>query len=127
MRKICFRLAVMSVLLAGFFLQSGCGKDIVLDVNPDDLSGKWVVENTQEYWRFRSNGTGVTWDESEDISEEESNLKFEWTLDRDELTCVFRGENENQAVPKVYYIREISSSAMKWEDYYGRTTSFVKR
>lgn len=116
----------MFILSAGCIFQSGCGKDSVLDVNPNDLTGKWVVENSQEYWRFRSGGTGVTWDESEDISEEESNLKFEWTLDRDELTCVFRGANENQAVPKVYRIREISSSSMRWEDIYGRTTRFVK-
>lgn len=112
----------MFVLSMGCFVLNGCGKDFVLDVNADDLTGRWVVEGTREYWRFRSDGRGVTWDEGEDISEEESNLRFEWTLDRDELTCIFRGENENQAVPKVYRIREISSSDMMWEDIYGRTT-----
>lgn len=106
---------------------NGCIKDMVLDIDSNDLTGKWVVENSQEYWRFRSDGSGVTWDESEDIYEHESNLKFEWTLDHDELTCVFRGANENQAVPKVYRIRELTSSSMKWEDIYGRTTKFVKK
>ena len=115
---------MMLLPAVGFF--GGCSDDPVLDVEPGDLAGKWVVEDSQEYWRFRMDGTGVTWDESEDIYEEESNLKFEWTLDSDELTCVFRGENENQAVPKVYRIREISSSAMKWEDIYGRTIKFEK-
>ena len=127
MKNKVYRLAVMFVLSAGCLTLSGCLKDFFLDVNPDDLTGRWVVEGTQEYWRFRSDGTGVTWDESEDISESESNLKFEWTLDGNELTCVFRGENENQAVPKVYLISEISDELLKWEDWFGRTTTLVKR
>ena len=73
-----------------------------------------------------SKPTGVTWDESEDITEEESNLKFEWTLSRDELTCVFRGAQGNQAVPKLYVIRSISSTQMTWEDYYGIEYTFRK-
>ena len=116
----------MFVLSAGWLALGSCTDDPVLDVNPDDLTGRWVVEGTQEYWRFRNDGTGVTWDESEDIYENESNLRFEWTLDRDELTCVFRGDNKNQAVPKVYRIREITISSMKWEDIYGRTMRFRK-
>ena len=127
MKRFGYKFAVMFVLWAGCLTLGGCVKDVFLNVNPDDLTGRWVVEGTQEYWRFRSDGTGVTWDESEDISENESNLKFEWTLDEDELTCVFRGENENQAVPKVYYIRNLTSESMEWEDIYGRTVKLVKR
>ena len=126
MRKTGYKLAMMFVLSAGCLAMSGCIKDI-LNFFADDITGRWVVEGTQEYWRFRIDGTGVTWDESEDISESESNLRFEWTLDEDELTCVFRGENENQAVPKVYYIRKLTSERMEWEDIYGRTVKLVKR
>lgn len=97
-----------------------------IDVNPDDLTGRWVVEGTQEFWHFRNGGTGVTWDESEDISEEESDLQFEWTLNRDELTCVWRDENENRTVPKVYRICEITTSSMKWENIFGQTTKLKK-
>ena len=121
LKKFGYRIVVMLMLSAGWIAMGGCTDDPVLEVNPNDLTGRWVVTGTQEYWRFNSNGSGVTWDESEDISEEESNLTFEWTLDRNELTCVFRGENENQAVPKVYYIKEISSGSMRWEDVFGRT------
>jgi len=127
LKKFGLKIAVLFVLSAGCFLMNGCIKDVVLDIDSNDLTGKWVVENSQEYWRFRSDGSGVTWDESEDIYEHESNLKFEWTLDHDELTCVFRGANENQAVPKVYRIRELTSSSMRWEDIYGRTTKLVKK
>lgn len=126
MKKFGYKIIVMFVLSAGWLALGGCTDDPVLEVNPDDLTGRWVVEGTQEYWRFRDDGTGVTWDESEDIYENESNLKFEWGLDKDELTCVFRGDNENQAVPKVYRIREITISSMKWEDIYGRTMKFRK-
>lgn len=126
-RFFIFHVSFFICLAAGCLTLGSCEDDFFLDVNPDDLTGRWVVEGTQEYWRFRSDGSGVTWDESEDISEWESNLKFEWTLEGDELTCVFRGENENQAVPKVYRIREISSESMKWEDWFGRTTKLEKR
>ena len=120
------RFFIYPILFLVVLTLNSCWKDMFLDVNPDDLIGKWVVENTQEYWRFKSDGHGVTWDESEDIYESESNLKYEWTLEGDELTCVFRGDNENMAVPKVYRIREISSTSMKWEDYYGFTKNFRK-
>lgn len=124
--KRCKFILMMTLLSAGCFALGGCVKDTFLDVNPDDLTGRWVVEGTQEYWRFKSDGNGVTWDESEDISEWESNLTFEWSLDRDELTCVFHGANENQAVPKVYTIRELAEGRMTWEDVYGRTWKLVR-
>ncbi len=126
------KMVCASIIFIFHFLFSislvGCSDDPVLDVNPNDLTGCWEdVNSPQEYWRFREGGTGVTWDESEDISEEESNMKFEWTLDRDELTFVFRGENENQAVPRVYRIREITSVSMKWENYFGETKRLKRR
>lgn len=126
MKRTGLRLAVMFVLAAGCLTLGGCLKDFFMIVNPDDLTGRWVVEGTQEYWRFNGDGSGVTWDESEDISEWESNLTFEWSLEMSELTCVFHGANENQAVPKVYTIREITADSMEWEDIYGRRRRLVR-
>ena len=91
------------------------------------LHGLWQKFSTQEYWRYRADGTGVTWDESEDVSEEESNLTFEWSINGDELTHIFRGSLGNQAVPKVYTITSISSTQMKWEDDYGQTYTLIKK
>ena len=126
--SVCKNILRKSFLLFSFlvflFLLAGCEKEQHLNVNPADLHGLWV--RNQEYWRFLDNGTGVTWDEAEDVSEQESNLRFEWTLSLDELTCVFRGEMGNQAVPKLYIIREITPTRLRWEDYYGEEYTFSK-
>lgn len=97
-----------------------------ISVKEDQIIGCWVKNGTQEYWRYLDSGNGVTWDEAEDVSEEESNLTFTWTLRDDELTHIFSGEMGNQAVPKVYTITEISSSHMKWEDDFGITHLLIK-
>jgi hypothetical protein len=118
------RFRYLLLLVLSTLSLAGCGPEDIVEVYPADLHGLWV--RNQEYWRFKDDNTGVTWDESEDITEEESNLKFEWTLSRDELTCVFRGAQGNQAVPKLYVIRSISSTQMTWEDYYGIEYTFRK-
>ncbi|MBR4230409.1 MAG: hypothetical protein IKR83_06825 [Bacteroidales bacterium] len=106
---------------------TACGdKTIPLNVNADQLYGCWVKNGSQEYWRYLDDGTGVTWDEADDITEEESNLRFEWTVAGDVLTHVFHGEQGNQSVPKVYTIKGISPSAMSWEDDYGQSYTLIK-
>ena len=98
-----------------------------ITVEPYQIEGLWQKIGTQEFWRYRVDGTGVTWDESEDVSEEESNLTYEWTINGDELTHVFHGSLGNQAVPKVYTVTSISSSQMEWEDIYGQTYVLLKK
>ena len=122
-KKNTIRMAM--VLLA--LLAAGCHKpETHITVEPEQLLGKWQKDGSQEYWRYRSDSTGVTWDEAEDVSEEESNLTFEWTINGDRLTHVFRGAQGNQAVPKVYTVKEISESTMRWQDDYSMEYSFTK-
>lgn len=127
MKKNRFKLWTMMLLA---ILAAGCQeKETHLTVEPDQLIGKWLrtdSQEDQEYWRYRNDYTGVTWNEAEDISEEESNLTFEWTLAGDRLTHVFRGEQGNQAVPKVYTITAISETTMQWRDDYSITLNFTK-
>lgn len=116
---------VAMALLA--LLATGCHeKDVHIMVEPEQLLGKWLKDGSQEYWRYRSDSTGVTWDESEDVSEEESNHTFEWTVNGDRLTHVFRGEQGNQAVPKVFTVKEITSTTMRWQDDYSMEYNFTK-
>ena len=116
--------AALSLLFASCGLFGG--DDTHITVSDDQLYGRWQKRGTFEYWRYRTDGTGVTWDESEDVTEEESNLTYEWTLNGDRLTHVFHGAEDNQAVPKVYTIKEISATAMKWEDDYKMEYLFTK-
>ena len=112
-------------MLAPLFV--GCfSKEEHIDVDPAMLHGKWLKVGTQEYWRYYSSGSGATWDESEGKTEENTNLSYTWNLDRDELTHWFRGEQDNQMVPKVYTIKEITSNSMKWKDAYGITSTYSK-
>lgn len=116
---------VLAALLA--LTAAGCGEDEVpVNVTPGQLCGCWVKNGTQEYWRYLDDGTGVTWDEADDVAEEESNLRYEWSVDGDRLTHLFRGEQGNQAVPKVYTVKGISPSSMSWEDDYGQQYTLIR-
>lgn len=111
------------------FAVTGCSwfeKDEHIVVSESQLYGKWVKQSTQEYWRYNDDRSGVTWDESEDVSEEESNLTYEWSIGGDQLTHVFHGQQGNQSVPKVYTITAISASSMSWKDDYGMSYQLVK-
>ena len=101
-------------------------KETHINVEPEQLYGKWQEGTTEVYWRYLSDSTGVTWDEGEEISEQESNLTYRWTVHGDVLTHVFTGAQGNQAVPKVYTITEINNSRMEWKDDYGMTKTLTK-
>lgn len=117
----------MFVAALATLAMAACGeKEIPLVVTSDQVVGCWVKNATQEYWRYLDDGTGVTWDESEDMTEEESNLRFEWSVSGDQLTHIFRGEQGNQAVPKLYTVKGISPSAMSWEDDYGQSYTLIR-
>ena len=125
MKKFRIRIITVAVLAASAF--AACDeKPLPLNVTDDQLYGCWVKNGTQEYWRYLEGGTGVTWDEAEDVAEEESNLRFEWAVTGDRLTHVFRGEEGNQAVPKVYTVKGISTSSMSWEDDYGQQYTLIR-
>lgn len=113
MKRILLPLALCSLFASCSLFE----QDNHITVSEDQLYGCWVLEGTQEYWRYRDDGTGVTWDEGEDVGEEESNMTYTWEVRGDELTHIFRGEMGNQADPKTYVIKAISSSSMEWEDY----------
>ncbi len=120
------------VVLAAVSLVS-CGndsKETHIDVNPNDLYGLWYSpEHTvlHGFWRYNSDGTGTAWDEDEDVHEGEENTMFTWTLDVDELTHVFRGEQGHQADPKIYYITSINTQSMTWRDRYNNTYKFERQ
>ena len=120
------RTALLVLSLVALLAASCGGQEEALNVSADQLLGKWQRTNSQEYWRYITDSTGVTWDESEDVSEEESNLTFRWEVNGARLMHVFTGEMANQAVPKVYTITEISSTSMKWKDDYSMEYQFNK-
>ena len=120
---------VLLLMAASSMLMTSCflfDKETHITVEEEQLYGKWQEGATQVYWRYVEGGTGVTWDEGEDVSEEESNLTYSWTVRGDVLTHVFSGAQDNQAVPKVYTITAIDAGSMGWKDDYGMTKTLTK-
>lgn len=125
MRMNRFTFAVGCLLLLSL---AGCRKhDDPIVVQESEVYGLWQKAGTQEFWRYNSDHTGVTWDLADDISEEESNLAYTWSLEQsNKLRMVASGAQGNQFVPKSYSITEISSSSMKWDDGYGLSYTLNK-
>lgn len=86
------------------------------------LIGKWV--SGTEFYRYNEDGTGLTWDTADDVSEEEAQA-FTWTLVYSTLTHMHIMEIGG-VVPKVYTVTELTATSLKYEDEFGNTHSFTK-
>jgi hypothetical protein len=102
------------------FVLYSCGKET--DFDNALLPGKWKQGTLFE--KYMSDGTGKTWDESDDVSEDEAQ-NFTWTLENADLTQIHLGEMGHK-VPKLYKVTELTSTSFKYKDDYGNSYSFIK-
>lgn len=102
------------------FLFVACNPD--KEFNSALLPGKWQQGTLFEH--YNNNGTGHTWDESDDITEEEAQ-PFDWTLSKDKLTQIHLMEMGG-SIPKTYTVTELTSTTLKYHDAYGKNYSFRK-
>jgi hypothetical protein len=86
------------------------------------LIGKW--QSGTLFYKYLSDGTGGTWDTSEDVTEAEAQA-FTWTLVKSELTHIHVLEIGG-SVPKVYTVTELTSTSLKYNDDFGGSFSFTK-
>ncbi len=86
------------------------------------LIGKW--ESGTLYYRYFVDGTGYTWDEGDDVMEEEAQ-DFTWSLVQSELTHNHILEIGG-TVPKLYTVLELTSSSLVYEDDFGKRFSFTR-
>ena len=117
MRKITYVLGVCGLIL----LLLACKKK-EKEFDKSLLSGKWNQGSV--YDRYLADGTGWTWDTSDDMTEEDAR-KFEWTLSNADFTIIDIGEMGHR-VPKLYTMTELTSSSLKYKDDYGKSYSFQK-
>ena len=62
--------------MAGMTSMVSCIDDLDIVINKDDLVGKWhATDKTTEFWRFKSDGSGLTWDEADDVHEDDTEGK----------------------------------------------------
>jgi hypothetical protein len=86
------------------------------------LIGKW--KSGTLYYKYYEDGSGTTWDTSDDVTEEEAQA-FTWTLVQAELTHIHIMETGG-TVPKVYTVTELTSTTLKYKDDFDKSYSFTK-
>ena len=110
---------------------SACGGD---SFDESLLYGKWQEGSVYERYydtlieRVLPNGdtvqvNGTTWDESDDISEDEAQL-FNWTLTGSTLKHEHVGTFV--VVPKLYTVTSLTTNELVYSDDYGTTHTFSK-
>jgi len=122
-----YKLLLIGIISIALFACEGKQKTFSSDL----LVGKWKRpsvskkgETGYDCYRYDANGSGVTWDTAEDVKESEAQT-FTWTLDKDRLTVVHKGEM-GQVIPKVYTVKTLNSTTLSYEDDYGATFTFSK-
>lgn len=94
------------------------------DFDVELLYGKWNMTDTQVYYVYQADGTGYTWDEADDVSEDEAQ-PFEWTVDKSEMIHIHLTETGTAQVPKYYIITALTSSELCYHDAYVESKVFV--
>jgi hypothetical protein len=80
------------------------------------------------HFRYKGDHTGVEWDTSDDVSEEESIMKFTWTVGvakLDELVMIYEQELGGK-VPKYYKLVTLNATKLSYRDNFGKSFSFTK-
>lgn len=102
------------------------GEDVVSDKEFDVtlLYGTWRLNDSQLYYKYFEDGTGYTWDESDDVTEEEAQ-GFTWTLDKSEMIHMHVGM---ALVPKYYIVTKLTDTQLCYYDAYvtSKTYQFIK-
>lgn len=96
-------------------------------VDGSALVGKWcAMDNKTEFWRFNSDGSGLTWDEADDVYETDENVpRFNWTTQLDQIRIDIYG----QMGQHVYYdwtVTRQTPDSLTFKDLYGNFRTFVK-
>lgn len=98
-----------------------------------DIVGTWLMDGTQEYWRFDAQGSGSigygeNWDQAEDVNEGEGN-NFEWYFKSNGLMVIYAvGGDYNDPEPDApYSIKSITSTKMTWVTSTGDTQTLTRK
>ena len=109
------------VFVAATLLLAACGeKKKQFDI--DLIAGKWVAG--QEFWRYDADGTGATWDEADDVHEDEAQpFKWEFDGENNRLTHMHQMEMGG-VIPKSYTLKVLDNSTLSYTDRFDSTYTF---
>lgn len=127
MKKITRNIAVfiLTTLIFG-----SCIDPVYFD--PNLLIGKWsrpspfaTSENPgDEFFRYDEDGSGVTWDTADDVTELEAQT-FTWTLHGSQLTQIHTIEMGG-TVTKIYTLTSLTETTLTYKDDFGKVFSYSK-
>lgn len=127
MKKITRNIAVfiLTTLIFG-----ACIDPVYFD--PNLLIGKWsrpspfaTSENPgDEFFRYDEDGSGVTWDTADDVTELEAQT-FTWTLNGSQLTQIHTIEMGG-TVTKIYTLTSLTETTLMYKDDFGKVFSYSK-
>lgn len=96
-------------------------EDVTYDT--DLLIGRW--QSGTLYYRFNEDGTALTWDTADDVTEEEAS-SLTWTLERSRFTHIHHMGISNAVVPKHYRITQLDLLQLIFKDEFGTVYTFTK-
>lgn len=114
------RLSSLLLVVATVFLLCSCENEEVVPDKEYDVSllyGIWQLNDSQLFYRYFEDGTGKTWDVSDDISEEEAQ-EFTWTLEKSELIHMHIISTGSGVVPKYYIVTKLTNDELCYYDAY---------
>ena len=107
--------------------------EVTIEQFKKDIVGRWLMDGTQEYWRFDAQGNGSVaygenWDVAEDVHEGEGN-EFQWSIDSNGLMVIYKiGNDYNDPEPDApYTIKSITASKMVWVTSGGEQQTLVRQ
>ncbi len=104
-----------------FLILASCEKEEFFDESL--LVGKW--QSGTFFDRYFANGTGYSWDEGDDVYEEEAQ-DFTWTLTGSEMVRNEQMEIGDVEITKIYTITELTTEVLRYRDDFGRSFTFNK-
>lgn len=121
MKRLLYSLLLLAI---GSFLLVSCVKDDPIDYDSSLLIGKWQRANSNEYWLYKSDGSGEFWDEDDDVHQGEG-TQMRWSLSVDELKLTFVGQM-GMEVPHYYKIKQLDAFklCLNEEEYNSSTTYY---
>lgn len=107
-----------------------------IDKYRKDIIGLWQEDNTQEYWRFKSDGTGSKespatgkyWDEADDITEDEAE-PFQWYIETTGLMIIHSigGDFCDPDPEAPFKFESLTASKMVWKGSDGTYHYFTRK
>lgn len=112
------RLIRLFALGALMLTLASCGGD-KKQFDIDLIVGKWVAGT--EYWRYDADGNGGTWDEGEDVHEDEAQpFKWEFDSENNRLTQIHQMEMGG-VIPKSYTLVDLNDNTLSYKDRFDST------